>query len=289
MFKLFIFILLFNSCLQLKSEIYKEDFSTKSKFIQSPNANKKCAIIIPGFGEEIDNLLKRYQLFHNLLKDSVSILFVEQKNSLYTKKENVDILKNEINKHLPKLKHYDVSLIGFSIGGLASVKLLLDSSFAKTFNFKSATVIDPPLDYIRLYKSLQWQEINSKNQIAKNESSFLIQKLNEDFFSTKEKSIEKFLLKSSVVSQKYPQSFQYNHIQNKRIMFFTNIDTIWQRQYRGRRPQDLNYNDCFLFEKKLSRNNKIELIISNPLNTDENPHSWNNIDYFKLISWIKLN
>lgn len=280
-----------NAFVSDKSKLTKNDTSNFDiKIIYSKESSNVGVFIIPGFGENADSIFSKYSLFNKLNKLNYELIFITRKKdneSLYIKQDEINSLADiiySLRKNNSKIKSY--RLIGFSIGGNACLKLITDSLFCINNKVSSIVVIDPPLDNERILKSLTAQSKNSKSEIAKVESEFLVKFFNEKYNYSSETNPKTFW-SNSIVSKNDTLYKKHLNIKNQNILIFSNDDTLWQKQNRDRSLFDMNLKDSELFYGKTKYSNNIKLIVKHHDNSNQNPHSWNNIDLDTLVNWIK--
>ncbi len=261
------------------------------KLIRSAEKSTRTLFVITGFGENPDSIVVKYSLFRSLLTGGYDLAFVsieKDNQTLYARQDEVNKAIRQIGAFIENVKDSGktFSLLGFSIGGSACLKILSDSLFCKQRKISSCVVIDPPLDLERLFNSLARQSKYSSNDVSKSESQFLL-----DFFRIRYKyspaTNPDSFWRSSIISLNDTVYYNFRSIRNKNLLIFTNNDTTWQRVHRDRLPGELNISDCIRFYNAIKATNNVRLIVTNSKDPSKNPHSWDNVDLPALINWIR--
>ncbi len=295
-FLLFLVPLNFLHCSSQPSQEKIEDqtiieYSGDIKLIQSTQGSNKTIFVLTGFGQSPDSIINKHQLFKSLLRENHDLAFVSITNknqTLYVKQEEIKSLAEQITAFIANSKESKktYTLLGFSIGGSACLKLLSDSVFCNKTNISKCVVIDPPLDIERLYSSLLRQHKATKNDISKNESDFLLNFFKENYNIT-ETTKPPVLWSNSIFALNDTLYKNHKRIKHKNILLFTNNDSTWQRVNRGRLPIDMNITDCISFYESIRMQNNAKMIVMKNNNALSNPHSWDNVDESILINWLQ--
>jgi len=267
----------------------QSSLSKEIKLFRSSTKSKKTIFVITGFGENPDSVVKKNKLFSVLLQKDFDLAFITSTNSnqtFYIRQDEI----NNVAKQIVDFKLANVgsgktfSLLGFSLGGTACLKLLSDSAFCAQTKILSCVVIDPPIDMERLYNSLTRQKMFSRNPISKNESEFLLNFLKNKYALT---TTPEAFWSTSVYSKRDTIYLNYRKIKDKNLLIFTNNDTSWQRVHRDRQSVDLHISDCVPFFEKIKEKNNAKLFVMEHSDTIVNPHSWDNVNKSLLINWLQ--
>lgn len=205
---------------------------------------------------------------------------------------NLDQLIPNILKRY-KLTDKPFYLGGFSLGGSGVVKYA-ERAYSRSDipRPKAIFAVDPPLDFERMYYSLEYAVRHSNVEISKREADYFIKRLQYEFQSTPQLDNKPFQTIS-------PYSFSDTSQKNIKtlvscpIMLISEPDIIWQMEERNRSMYDLNTLDCSLAinSLRLLGNNKAQLVLTTgkgyrKLTGKRNPHSWSIVDTAQTIKWL---
>ena len=182
---------------------------------------------------------------------------------------------------------------GFSLGGSGVVKYAERAYASKTLvKPKAIFAIDPPLDFGKMYLSLEYAVRFSTVDIAKNEADYFIKRLQYEFQSTPQYDNKPFHI---ISPYSFSDTLQTNikALINCPIMLITEPDIIWQMEERNRSLYDLNTLDCSMVinSLKLLGNKNAKLVLTTDkgyrkLTGRKNPHSWSIADSEQTINWL---
>jgi hypothetical protein len=192
-----------------------------------------------------------------------------------------------------KLKNQPFYLGGFSLGGSGVVKYA-ERAYSRSDLPKPRAIfaVDPPLDFEKMYYSLEYTVRNSKVEISKREADYFIQRLKYEFQSIPQIDNKPF---QSISPYSYSDTSQTNikTLVNCPIMLISEPDIMWQMEERSRSMYDLNTLDCSLAinSLKLLGNKNAQLVLTTgkgyrKLTGKRNPHSWSIMDSEKTIRWL---
>jgi hypothetical protein len=161
---------------------------------------------------------------------------------------------------------------GFSLGGSGVVKYA-ERAYSRSDipRPKAIFAVDPPLDFERMYYSLEYAVRHSNIPQFDNKP---FQTISPYSFSDTSQTNIKTLV-------------------NCPIMLISEPDIIWQMEERNRSMYDLNTLDCSLAinSLRLLGNNKAQLVLTTgkgyrKLTGKRNPHSWSIVDTEQTIKWL---
>jgi len=289
MYKIVFFISIALACSNSNKEQGHFDTSLQGVLlIKNPKATKTL-FIVSGYGEKFDSLYFKIPYFEKIKDEGFNLVFIDSELRLYIEEKDELEIENLILKSISQwnLEKTKIHLLGFSLGGTACLKVISKTNLSSKYNIQTITIIDPPLDYYRLYNSLLFQSKNSKNIISINESNYLSNEILKTIKPKNDSTLIRKLWKASIISKTDTVYKNYKTIKNNNILIFTNNDTNWQAKNRDRRKEDMNFPDCILFYNEAKLKNCIKLELLQNTSPSNNPHSRNNVDYNKLIEWIK--
>jgi hypothetical protein len=192
-----------------------------------------------------------------------------------------------------KLTNQPFYLGGFSLGGSGVVKYA-ERAYSRTDLIKPSAIfaVDPPLDFEKMYYSLEYTVRNSNVEISKREADYFIKRLQYEFQSTPQDDNKPF---QSISPYSFSDTNQTNikTLLNCPIMLISEPDMIWQMEERNRSMYDLNTLDCSLVinSLRLLGNSKAQLVITTGKGYRKhtgkrNPHSWSIMDSEQTIKWL---
>jgi hypothetical protein len=192
-----------------------------------------------------------------------------------------------------KLTNQPFYLGGFSLGGSGVVKYA-ERAYSRTDLIKPRAIfaVDPPLDFEKMYYSLEYTVRNSNVEISKREADYFIKRLQYEFQSTPQIDNYPF---QRISPYSFSDTNQTNikTLLNCPIMLISEPDIMWQMEERNRSMYDLNTLDCSLGinSLRLLGNSKAQLVITTgkgyrKLTGKRNPHSWSIMDTEQTIKWL---
>lgn len=167
---------------------------------------------------------------------------------------------------------------GFSIGGTTALKFYTlkhnEVKISKIF------AIDPPLDMVRLRKSL-----------SKGREKSLVGKL--DSLAAKNKILEKGLNELSIYNPDYMTTNMLPEYKQTALRIYCEPDILWWIKNRNMDLSDMNVTDCAGYINKLMQKDhgqKVELILTKGKGIRNgnqlHPHSWSIAEPIDLMSWL---
>lgn len=205
---------------------------------------------------------------------------------------NLDALIPTIQKKY-NLTDKPLYLGGFSLGGSGIIKYAERAYSSKTLiKPKAIFAIDAPIDFEKMYYSLEYAAKYSTVNIAKMEADYFIKRLQYEFQSTPYYDKTPFHIIS-------PYSFSDTNQTNIQplkdcpITLISEPDIIWQMEERNRSMYDLNTLDASMLINalRLMGNKNAKLVLTNnkgyrKLTGRKNPHSWSIADADETINWL---
>ncbi|WP_316847066.1 hypothetical protein [Pedobacter psychrodurus] len=245
---------------------------------------KGVLFLVPGFLESPTAVTAQSTIVQEANKRGLAVAMVNltpSNESFPIDKKSINTLGEMIadfyrkNKLQPAL---DLYLGGFSIGGTAALKFYSEKN--KDIKISKVFAIDPPLDMVRLRKSL----------LKGREKSFVV-KL--DTLNSEHKQQEQSLKELSVYNPDYTALNMLPDYRSTALRIYSEPDILWWINYRGMDLSDMNVTDCAGYINKLkqkSQDNKVELVLTKDRglrnNTQKHPHSWSIAEPVDLIIWL---
>lgn len=205
---------------------------------------------------------------------------------------NLDQLIPNLQKRY-KLTNKPFYLGGFSLGGSGVVKYA-ERAYSRSDLQKPKAIfaVDPPLDFEKMYYSLEYAVRNSKSEISIREADYFIKRLQYEFQSIPQIDNRTF---QSISPYSFSDTNQTNikTLVNCPIMLISEPDIMWQMEERNRSMYDLNTLDCSaaINSLRLLGNKNAQLILTSgkgyrKLTGKRNPHSWSIMDAEQTIKWL---
>ena len=192
------------------------------------------------------------------------------------------------------LKNLSFYLGGFSIGGSCAVKFAED---AVRDNYKyrpeAIFVVDPPLDFIRFYNSMNRILRIAPNSKLQQEAQYMVKRVEKELNGTPITNRQNYINQSPYCFTDTNQR-AIKHLIDIPIRYYTEPELLWKMEYFGGADySDINGLDgsCMINELMLLGNKNAELILTKDKgyrrpNHRKQPHSWSIIDDEELIQWL---
>lgn len=283
-------IVILFSCFVVHAQVKIENdqlFGKNCFYMQSLPSEVKIKgvlFLVPGFLESPTAVKAQSTIVQEANKRGLAVVMVNltpNNESFPIDKKSINTLSEMItdfyhkNKLQPALALY---LGGFSIGGTTALKFYSEKN--KEIKISKVFAIDPPLDMVRLRKSL----------LKGREKSF-VTKL--DTLNTKHQLQEQSLKELSVYNPDYTEQRMLPDYQLTPLRIYSEPDILWWINNRNMDLSDMNITDCAGYINKLkqrSEENKVELILTKDRgirnNKQKHPHSWSIAEPTDLIAWL---
>lgn len=255
-------------------------------FKQMPDNNqiKGVLVLVPGYGEHPYSVSAQTTILQQAAKNGVAVVIV----NLTPNNEDLPIDENAINKLGNMIKHFykqenltasiKLFLGGFSIGGTTALKFYHQKN--SEFKIYKIFAIDPPLDMVRLRKSLA--KGTEKNVIAK------LDAINPD-----KKLPQNGLKKLSVYNPDFTTLAMLPNYLNTSLRIYSEPDILWWIKNRKMDLSDMNVTDGAAYINSLLKKDpsqKVELILTKNMGirngNQQHPHSWSIAEPVDLINWL---
>ncbi|TCC94463.1 hypothetical protein EZ428_06740 [Pedobacter frigiditerrae] len=241
-------------------------------------------VLIPGLGEHPYSVSAQTTILQEAEKNGIAIVIV----NLSPNNESLAIDDNSIAKLEKMINHFyeqekissTVRLFigGFSIGGTTALKFYTQKH--SKFKIYKIFAIDPPLDMVRLRKSL-----------TKGREKSVIMKL--DSINTDKQLPENGLKRLSVYNPDFTITASLPDYNLTALRIYCEPDILWWIKNRNMDLSDMNVTDCAGYINKLllkNQNQKVELILTQNKGVRNgnqvHPHSWSIAEPIDLIKWL---
>jgi len=296
-------VLIFSSSFgqQIENVFLSENDSSSNRYLAViPEDIKGYMFLIPSFYETPEHVMEQTDLPILAAQQGILTIIPTFKTGLtsigidnLTQRSFREILEYVHKRyHLKDLNFY---LGGFSIGGSCAVKFAED---AVQYNYKyvphAMFVVDPPLDFIRLYNSYKRTLRIAPNSKLQKEAVYMIDRIEQEFNGTPISNTQNYIDKSPYCFTDINQT-AIKHIIHIPIRYYTEPEINWKRKELGSTDySDINGLDgsCMINELILLGNTQAELILTKDKgyrrpHHKKQPHSWSIIDEQELLHWLQ--
>ncbi|GAB3221835.1 alpha/beta hydrolase [Spirosoma arcticum] len=182
---------------------------------------------------------------------------------------------------------------GFSLGGSGAVRYAERAAASANLPRPNAVFsIDPPLDFVRMYDSMQKVKRQSKADVAVNEATFFTERMRQEFGGEPSSHLKEYLAKSpychSDTNRRNP-----NLLENTPIRLISEPDIEWQMTERNRDLYDMNTLDCVALITYLRAGGNTKAVYVQTSGKGyrkqqkvRNPHSWSIADPKATVAWL---
>lgn len=254
---------------------------------------KGYLVLVPGFGETVENVLEQTDLPNELAQNGILTIIPTFQDGVLSfgvdslSQQTFDrILKDVRSKHQLNGQRFYVG--GFSIGGSCAIK------YAENTTIKPSAVfaIDPPLDFERFYNSAKRDVRLSKENKANQENINMIYRLEKETGGSPMTNLSEYYKLSPYSFSDTTQTAIKKLIQLP-LRIYTEPDIDWWLRERNADMTTMNATACSAMINELNRlgNQKATLITTQnkgyrkPDNR-RHPHSWSIVDHAELIEWL---
>lgn len=200
--------------------------------------------------------------------------------------------KKAISKYqAPKDK---IVIGGFSLGGMNAIRYVeISKENPDLTSIQPIAVygIDPPLDWARIYYSFQRTKELNFSEVAVNEATDYLAKLDEQFGGSPEK-VPNIYTKHSMYSKSVKEGGNAGFLIDTPIRIYSDPDIDWHLKEKQTDFYDINALDqtAMINELRILGNENAEFINAlgkgYRLNGMRHPHSWSIAEPNELMDWI---
>lgn len=245
---------------------------------------KGVLFLIPGYLENPLSVSAQSTILQEAAKNNLAVMIV----NLSKNNEEFPIDQTSLTRMGVMIKHFynhqnltsstKLFIGGFSIGGTCALKFYTEKH--QEFKIDKVFAIDPPLDMVRLRKSL-----------LKGREKDFASKL--DVLNTQNKPAEQSLKELSVYHPDYTTLAMLPDYSNTALRIYSEPDILWWIKNRNMDLSDMNIIDGAGYINKLlqkSPNQKVELILTENKGIrnggQRHPHSWSIAEPVDLMKWL---
>lgn len=279
----------------------KEDSTKNFAVVYRPNAPaKKLLILLTAFGES--PMLAERETNIPTIAAINGILTVILSNNEGNTSFHIDMnAQTYLDSMIPiMLLRYDIPndayyLGGFSLGGTGVVKYVQHcNTYDIKLKPKAVFAIDPPLDFLRLYKVYDnWMNDTSKfYNTNKPLYKITIAKMLTYFRGDLSTAYDNYV-RLSPYCYEDKNKFGVRLFENTPITIYCEPDFNWAMQEKHWNAYDLNIldNQSFINELQRNGNNQAQLILTQnkgirKLLNIKHPHSWSIADANETVKWL---
>ena len=250
-------------------------------------------ILFPGFPENPDVVKREFKIVAPAMEAGIAVALMKFNRRLWLEEDEKTELSAIINRLFNEnnLGKENVYIGGFSSGGTISL-LISDYLVQSKSNVQpeGVFVVDPPVDLLGLYENSQRNIKRNFSPVSVQESEMIVSML-ESNFGKPEDSIEPYEEHAVYTSQTH-NTDNVSHLQNVKLRFYTEPDTVWWKQNRQNEYEEMNA----YFIKKLATDLTKEFgdnVAYIPTenrgyrsNGDRHPHAWSIVEVDDLIGWM---
>ena len=252
--------------------------------VPNPKELKGILVLVPGYLENPLSVSAQSTILQEAAKNNLAVMMV----NLSKNNEEFPIDQPSLNKLGAMIKHFythqnlptatKLFIGGFSIGGTCALKFYTEKH--KEFKIDKVFAIDPPLDMVRLRKSM----------LRGREKDF-VTKL--DVLNTQHKPAEQSLKELSVYNPDHTTLEMLPDYTSTALRIYSEPDILWWIKNRNMDLSDINITDDAGYINKLlqkSPNQRVELILTENKGIrnggQRHPHSWSIAEPIDLIKWL---
>ena len=240
---------------------------------------KGVLVLIPGYGEHPYTVSAQTSILKEADQNGIAVMMV----NLTPNNQSLPIDNTAMLRLAKMIKHFYGSeklsavttplyLGGYSIGGTAAIKFYTQKN--SEFKISKVFAIDPPLDMVRLRKSL-----------LKGREKSVVEKLD---------SINaQGLAELSVYHPDFTSLDRLPDYKQTALRIYCEPDILWWIKNRNMDLSDMNVTDCAGYINKLLQKDKsqqAELILTKDKGIRNgnqiHPHSWSIAEPIELITWL---
>ena len=254
---------------------------------------KGYLILVPGFGENADNVFQQTDLSKKLaLNGILTIIPTFQDGTLSFGVDSlsqltfIKILKDVTKKHNLIDQRFYVG--GFSIGGSCAIKYAENA----LINPIAVFAIDPPLDFERFYNSAKRDVRLSKLKEPNQENIYMIERIEKEMNGTPQTALANFYKTSPYSFSDTTQTAIRNLVRTP-IRIYSEPDINWWLKERGADFTSMNITECSAMINELNRLGNVNATLITTQNKGyrkpdnrRHPHSWSVVDNDELIRWL---
>lgn len=217
--------------------------TTTAYELAKPEAETAAVLVLfGGFPEVAKDIQREFGILKTAKQHRIAVVYVNYNQKLWFEQGELDSLSHQIQEIFTKhaLPNTNVFFGGFSSGG--NVALHLGNYVTKHTNFgiqpKGIFIVDSPIDLAALYRSAEKNVKRNFSDVSVQEGRFLLKMLGERFGNPAE-AIEAYE-KYAVFTSQTNYTDNLSGLQDTKLRFYTEPDTLWWRQQRMADYEQMN-------------------------------------------------
>ncbi len=258
---------------------------------------KGTLILLPPTAQKVEDVINNNIKLTELAFEKGILLIIPSINyNLYLDKITMDFLNTTFKKAISKYQAPKDKIVigGFSLGGMNAIRyveLSKENSDFTSIQPVAVYGIDPPLDWARIYYSFQRTKELNFSELAVNEATDYLAKLDEQFGGSP-KEVPNIYSKHSMYSKTVKDGGNARFLIDTPIRIYSDPDIDWHLKERQTDFYDINALDqtAMINELRISGNENAEFINAlgkgYRLNGMRHPHSWSIAEPNGLMDWI---
>ncbi|WKN45694.1 hypothetical protein [Tunicatimonas pelagia] len=250
-------------------------------------------ILFGGFPETPDVVKREFEIIEPATEAGIAVALMKFNRKLWLKESEKKQLATIITQMFEenKLPIESVYIGGFSSGG--NVSLLLSDYLVESegdVQPRGAFIVDSPVDLLGLYENSLRNIERNFSPVSVQESEMIVNVL-ESALGKPKASIEPYE-EYAVYTTKTGNTDNLSHLQDVKLRFYTEPDTVWWQENRKNEYEEMNA----YFIKKMADDlakkfgDNVEYIPTENRgyrsNGNRHPHSWSIVEVDDLIEWM---
>lgn len=274
--------------------------STSNRYLAiAPQEVKGYLLLIPSFYETPEHVMEQTDLPKIAAEAGILTIIPTFKTGIasfgidrLTQVSVREILADVHQRY--NLTNQNFYLGGFSIGGSCAVKFT-EEAVKDNYPYQpdAVFVVDPPLDFVRLYNSMKRTLRIAPDSKLAQENVYFIDRMELEMQGSPTTALDTYIEMSPYCFSDTNQT-AIKYLINIPIRYYTEPELKWKMKDFGSADySDINAMDgsCMINELVLLGNKQAELILSTDKgyrrpNHRKQPHSWSIIDDKELIRWL---
>lgn len=258
---------------------------------------KGTLILLPPTAQKVEDVINNNIKLSELAFEKGILLIIPSINyNLYLDKITMDFLNTAFKKAISKYQAPKDKIVigGFSLGGMNAIRYVeLSKENPDLTSIQPVAVygIDPPLDWARIYYSFQRTKELNFSEVAVNEATDYLAKLDEQFGGSP-KEVPNIYSKHSMYSKTVKDGGNATFLIDTPVRIYSDPDIDWHLKERQTDFYDINALDqtAMINELRISGNENAEFINAlgkgYRLNGMRHPHSWSIAEPNGLMDWL---
>ena len=254
-------------------------------------------ILLPPTAQKVEDVINNNIKRSELAFENGILLIIPLINyNLYLDKITMDFLNTTFKKAISKYQAPKDKIVigGFSLGGMNAIRYVeISKENPDLTSIQPVAVygIDPPLDWARIYYSFQRTKELNFSEVAVNEATDYLAKLNEQFGGSP-KDVPNIYSKHSMYSKTVKDGGNAIFLIDTPVRIYSDPDIDWYLNERQTDYYDMNALDqtAMINELRISGNENAEFINAlgkgYRLNGMRHPHSWSIAEPNGLMDWV---